>query len=437
MNADVRPLKTPAEQALSDAFAAARGSLPGRGAVERLREEAFRQFEAQGLPHRRVEEWKYTDLRALLRELNPPAPPPDAAAMERARQARDLLAGLDCRKLVFVDGVFAPEMSDLSPEDGVTISSLAEALAKGEALVAEHVGKTFATDDVAVALNTALMGDGAVIRIDKRAQVKRPIHLVFASGTDKPASAFVRSLVVVEQGASATIVETHESHDSQVNAALELVVGARARVNYFRITRAHALHVASLLASIGADAHFRSFAFTSDSEVVRTQSFVSFAGEHTHGALRGVSLLRGKEHVDTTLLIDHAVGHCESREQFKSVLDDEARGVFQGKIVVQPHAQKTDAKMMTRSLLLSDGAEADNKPELEIFADDVVCGHGATTAAPDEGLKFYLMSRGIPEKEAEALLIQAFIGEVIEEIEDEGIREALMNAATDWLRRRD
>src|SRR5690606_1147366 len=150
---------------------AARGSLPGGGAVKQLRETAFRQFEANGLPHRRVEEWKYTDLRALLREVNPLAPPPDAAARERARHAADPLAGRDCRRLVFVDGTFAPDLSDLSPEDGLTVGSLADALAKGDALVAGHVGKTFATDDVAVALNTALMGDGAVIRVTARARV--------------------------------------------------------------------------------------------------------------------------------------------------------------------------------------------------------------------------------------------------------------------------
>jgi len=436
MKADVRAMRTPAEQALSDAYTAARSTLPGKGAVERLREDAFRQFETRGLPHRRVEEWKYTDLRALLREMNPPAPPPDDAARLRAGRAYDLLAGLDCRRLVFVDGAFVPELSDLSAENGLTIGSLAEALARGDALVGGHVGKTFSTDDVAVALNTALMGDGAVIRIGKGAALQRPVHLVFVNGSDKPSSAFIRSLVVVEEGAAATIVESHDSGDSQVNTAIELVVGDGAQVGYFRITRARALHVASLLASVGAGSTFKIFAYTSDSNVVRSQNFVTFAGEKSHGALRGVSLLRGKEHVDTTLLIEHAAGHCESREQFKSVLDDEAHGIFQGKIVVRPHAQKTDAKMMTRSLLLSDQAEADSKPELEIFADDVVCGHGATTSAPDDNLKFYLMSRGIPEQEAEALLIQAFIGEVIEEIDDEGIRNALMEAAIEWLRRR-
>ena len=191
--------------------------------------------------------------------------------------------------------------------------------------------------------------------------------------------------------------------------------------------------MSSLLASIGARARFNSFAFTSDAQLVRNQNFIRFAGEGTKAAIRGVSLLRGKEHVDTTLLIEHAAAHCESREQFKSVLDGESHGVFQGKIVVEPHAQKTDAKMMTRALLLSDEAEADNKPELEIFADDVVCGHGATAGALDPGLKFYLMSRGIPEKESEALLIEAFIDETIEEIAHEGIRDALKFAALKWL----
>ena len=436
MNAEVRAMKTPAEQALSAAFASARGRLPGKGAVAALREDAFRQFDRQGLPHRRVEEWKYTDLRALMRDAFPLAAPPDAAAKARAKDAGKILAGVDCRRVVFVEGVFAPELSDLTPEPGLTVGSLAEALARGDALIARHVGKTFATDDAAVALNTALMGDGVVMQIAKGAEIKRPIHLIFAAGGEKPSSVFIRSLVAVGEGAKAVIIEDHESGDAQVNAALELVVGDKAQVDYFKISRSRGLHVASLLAAVGAGAAFNTFAFTSDANVVRNQHFIRFAGEGTKAGIRGVSLLRGKQHADTTLLIEHAAGRCESREQFRSVLDEQSHGVFQGKIVVKPHAQKTDAKMMTRALLLSDEAEADNKPELEIFADDVVCGHGATASALDPGLKFYLMSRGITDKEAEALLIQSFVGETIEEIAHEGIREALMNAALGWLRSR-
>jgi Fe-S cluster assembly protein SufD len=433
MNAEVRAIKTPAEQALSASFAAARNTLPGKGAVAALREEAFKRFDARGLPHRRVEEWKYTDLRALMRDAYPLAAPPDAAAKLKAKNAARGLSGVDCRRLMFVDGVFVPELSDLRPEDGLTITSMAEALAKGDALIAAHVGKTIATDDAAVALNTALMGDGAVVHVAEGVALKRPIHLLFADGTDQPNSAFIRSLIVVDKGAKATIIESHDSAVAQVNTALELIAGDDSEVDYIKITHARALHVASLLATIGARAAFNSFAFTSDAQLVRNQSFIRFAGEGTKGAIRGVNLLRGKDHVDNTLLIEHAAAHCQSREQFRAVLDDEGHSVFQGKIVVKPHAQKTDSKMMTRSLLLSDEAEADNKPELEIFADDVVCGHGATAGALDPGLKFYLMSRGIPEKQAEALLIEAFIDETIDEIAHEGIRDALKFAALRWL----
>jgi Fe-S cluster assembly protein SufD len=432
MAADIRNIKTPAEQALSAAYAGARGKLPG---VPELREQAFKQFEARGLPHRRVEEWKYTDLRALMRDLPPLAEAPDAAAKARAKNAGAILAGVDARRIVFIDGVFTPELSDLTPESGLTVGSLADALAKGDARVAQHVGKTFPTEDVAVALNTALMGEGAVIHVAAGAEIKRPIHLVFTGG-ENPASAFVRSLLVVEKGARVTLIEDHDSGETQVNAALELIAGDESQADYFKITQANALHVSSLLASVGAKARFNTFAFTRNSGLVRNQSFIRFAGEHTEGGIRGVSLLKGKEHVDTTLLIEHAKGHCQSREQFKTVLDGESHGVFQGKIVVAPHAQKTDAKMLTRALLLSEDAEADNKPELEIFADDVVCGHGATAGALDPGLKFYLMSRGISDAEAEALLIQAFIAETVEEIAHEGIRDALMGAAVEWLRGR-
>ena len=435
MNAEVRAIKTPAEQALTSAFEAARAALPGKCGVAALRDEAFKRFDAKGLPHRRVEEWKYTDLRALMRDALPLAAPPDAAAKAKAKDAGKIFGNLACRRLVFVDGAFVTELSDLTPEPGLTIGSMADALAKGDPLVASHVGKVFETDDAAVALNTALMGDGAVVHVAAGTVVERPIHLVFASG-ETPSAAFIRSLIVVGKGAQAIIAESHENNVSQVNCALEMVIGDGAHVDYYKATQTRGLHVASLLLTVGAKALFNTFALNSDASLVRNQSFVRFAGEDSTGGLRGVNLLRGKDHVDTTMLIEHAAGHCSSREQFKSVLDDQSHNVFQGKIVVKPHAQKTDTKMMTRALLLSDEAEADNKPELEIFADDVVCGHGATAGALDPNLKFYLMSRGIDDKQAEALLIQAFIGETIEEVAHEDFCDALMTAALSWLETR-
>ena len=434
MNVELRPTKTAAEQALASAFAAAKPKLPGKGVLAALREDAFSHFEAQGLPHRRVEEWKYTDLRSLVRDAKPLAEAPDAAAKARAKNAGALFAGIETRRLVFVDSAFAPELSDLTPEKGVTIGTLADALAKGDPLVSAHTGKVFDTKDVAVALNTAFMADGAVIRIAAGTKVARPIHLVFA-GT-KPVSVFTRSLLVAEKGCQVVLLESQESGEAQVNTALDLVAGDEAQVDHLKVTRAQSLHISSLMASVGARVKFSSFAFTPQSALVRNQTFLRLAGEGTHAAIGGASLLKGREHIDTTLVIDHAAPGCESRERFRAVLDGESRSVFQGKIIVPPHAQKTDARMVSNALLLSDEAEADNKPELEIFADDVQCSHGATAGALDADLLFYLRARGIPEKEAQALLIQAFIGDTIETVAHEGIREALMEASIAWLRAR-
>ncbi len=402
-----------------------------------------RRFETDGLPHRRIEDWKYTDLRALMREAKPLAGAPDAAAKARAASAAAALAWIEARRLMFVDGAFVPELSDLADlEAGLTIRSLAETLAAGDPQITAHLGKVAPTGDVAVALNTAFMGDGAVIHVAAGAALARPIHLVFINAGLEPAAVFIRSLVVIERGARAMVVETHGGAGAgqhQVNAALELKVGDEAHVDHVKITGAGAgaLHVSTLMAAIGAHARFNEFLFTAGADVVRNQLFVRFAGEGTIAGIRGASLLRGRQHADTTLLADHAVGGCTSRQVFKSVLDQESHGVFQGKIVVRPRAQKTDAKMATHALLLSDTAEAVNKPELEIFADDVQCGHGATSGALDQDLLFYLGARGIPAKEAEALLIQAFVGEAVEGIEHAGLRDALMDQVVAWLKRRE
>jgi Fe-S cluster assembly protein SufD len=441
VNAEVAIIKTAAETALAQAFSQARGRLPGDGAIAAQRAAAFDVFAKTGLPHRRIEDWKYTDLRALMREAKPLAAPPDAAAKARAKTAGALLGDVETRRLVFVDGAFVAELSDVAAlEPGLSVDSLADALSNGDPALTAHLGKLAPASDAAVALNTALMGDGAVVRIAAGSTIERPIHLLFVA-SDKPAATFTRSLVVVEQGARAMLIESHEGpagSDYQVNAALEIFVGDEAHVDHVKIIGegADALHVSTLAAAIGARARFNAFTFTAGGAVVRNQLFLKFDGEDTVAGIRGVTLIKGRQHADTTLVADHAARGCQSREMFKTVLDDEAHGVFQGRIIVRPHAQKTDAKMMTRALLLSERAEADNKPELEIFADDVQCGHGATAGALDDDLKFYLMARGIPQPEAEALLIRAFVGEAIEGIEHAGLREALMDAVVAWLEAR-
>lgn len=438
MNAEVRPIRTAAETALAVNFAAAKASLPGVNAIAALREEAFRRFEAGGLPSRRIEEWKYTDLRALMREAKPLAPLPDAAARRWAAESAALLASIDARRIVFVDGSFVPELSDLSDiEPGLSIRSMASALEAGDRRVLTRMGPISPTADTAIALNTAFMRDGAVIDVAAGVALARPIHLVFVAARKEASAVFTRSLAIIGKGARAMLVESHEgSSEQQVNTAMELDVADEAHVDHVKITAAGALHVSTMMAAVGAHSRFNEFLFTAGAAVVRNQIFVRFAGTGTIAGIRGASLLKGNQHADTTLLVDHAAEGCTSRETFKSVLDGESRGVFQGKIIVRPGAQKTDAKMATHALLLSDTAESDNKPELEIFADDVQCGHGATSGALDEDLLFYLRARGIAQPEAEALLIQAFVGEAVEGIEHAGLRDVLMEQVVKWLNAR-
>jgi Fe-S cluster assembly protein SufD len=439
MNAQIRAVRTYAEQGLTDLYTTNRQSLPGGEDVAAVRAEAFGRFASTGLPHSRVEAWKYTDLRRLMEDAKPLAAPPDVAALAKAGQAGTLLANHGFRRLVIVDGTFVAELSDLADlETGLTVRSMSGALALDEPLLSQRLGDIVPADDPAVALNTAFAGDGVVITVSPGAAIDRPFHLAFITTSTKPAAMFTRSLVVIGGNARATVIETHEGPDRsgyQVNTVLQMVVGDAAAVDHIKITRegSAALHVGTLLANIGAHARFNEMDFTSGGAVVRNQLFVRLAGEGTVADIRGATLLADQQHADTTLAVDHAAVGSQSREVFKAVVDDRARTVFQGKITVRQQAQKTDAKMMARALLLSDGAEADCKPELEIFADDVQCGHGSTTGTLDEQLKFYMMARGIPAAEAEALLVQAFVAEVLETVGHEGVRDALMDATVAWL----
>ncbi|MEA2883353.1 MAG: Fe-S cluster assembly protein SufD [Bradyrhizobium sp.] len=419
-----------------DAFSSVRDRLPGSGKVAEARRQAFEAFERAGLPHRRIEDWKYTDLRVLMREVLPLAAAPDAAALSRAEHALKLQAIDGARQLVLINGHFAPELSDLAGlEQGLRIRSLREVLGTDAGLQAFAP----ASSNPMVALNTAMMTDGVVIDVADGAALTRPLHIVHIASTAQPAAMFTRSLLTLGKSAAATLVESYITADEaavyQIHDSLVVSIGDQARLDHFRLIEdsREAFNIASATITLGAYAHFNIFGLTSGAGVSRYQPTIVFAGAGSAVTTNGVNLLNGRQHADTTLFMDHAVPNCTSREIFRSVIDDRGHSVFQGRIIVQPLAQKTDAKMMTRALLLSDEAEADNKPELEIFADDVTCGHGATTGALDESLLFYLRARGLSEKEAQALLIQAFVGEAIESIVDDNLRELAISAAQRWL----
>jgi len=404
--------------------------------LAKLRTAAFDVFAKTGLPNRHDEAWKYTDLRALLREVKPLAAPPEQGAKEAARNA-GIFEGLNVRRIVFVSGYFSPELSDLTDlEPGLSVVSLSEALASGDATVVSSLGKVAKVDDPTFALNTAFMGEGVVIRI--KAVVERPIELVFVAGP-QPATYFLRSLIVVEKAARATLIESFEGADDSayhVNAATEIVLEDGAELDRIKISRegSKAMHVSTFVTSVAPNAVLRDFVLNLGGALLRNQSFVGLQGQGARANLYGASILKSNEHADATLFLDHAEGGSESRALFKSVLDDVSQAVFQGKILVRPGAQKTDARMMARALLLSEGSQTNCKPELEIFADDVQCAHGSTIGALDESLVFYLMARGIPQAEAEALLTEAFVGEVIDSVENRSLREAMSVLVAERLR---
>jgi Fe-S cluster assembly protein SufD len=439
---NVALMKNETGSALSDSFAIARDRLPGTGKVSVAREAAFAAYAQTGLPHRRIEDWKYTDLRALMREVQPLASAPGATELTRAAAAMKLHAIEGVRRLVLVDGVFAPKLSELGGlEKGLNIRTLREVLEAGDAALQAQLF-TLDSSNPMVALNSAMMTDGVVIEVADGVVLTQPLQIVHIASGTVPAAMFTRSLLRLGKDAGATLVESYLAAEGakvyQVHDSLIISIGNNSRLDHVRLNEdsRDAFNISSAVVNLAAHAHFNTFGIMSGAGVSRYQATIAFAGEGSKVETNGVNLLNGKQHADTTLFMDHAVPNGASREIFRAVVDDRAHSVFQGRIIVRPHAQKTDAKMMTRALLLSDDAEADNKPELEIFADDVTCGHGATTGALDESLLFYLRARGLSEKEAQALLIQAFVGEAIESIVNDGLRELAIAAAHRWLEAR-
>lgn len=433
--AELTLIRSAAEEAILSRYPDFSATQSWGGApVARQRQQAFETLKSKGLPTRRVEDWKYTDLRAFMRDLPPIADAPSRAEVDAAAAQTTPFDLANAHRFLFVNG------RDVST--GKTEGFGWYRLANGDALPlavtqALNSERSYA-DNAAVALNTAFMNDVTILHVPAGTTLERPLHLVFRNTGHAAQASFARVLVVVEAGASLTLIETHDGPAGvayQANTLVEIDAGDGANVDHVRNNNAGnaALGLSTLGAQVGRDARLSSFSMNIGGVMSRHQIFIALNGKGSDLALQGASLLRGRQHADTTMEIDHAVGHCTGRELFKSVLDNESRSVFQGKIIVRPDAQKTDGKMASHALLLSEDAEADHKPELEIFADDVVCGHGATAGALDDDLLFYLKARGIPQKEAEALMIEAFVGETVESVSNEALREALMTQTRDWL----
>jgi Fe-S cluster assembly protein SufD len=440
---NVALMKTKAEAALGEQFEAVAGRLPGAGWVRDLRKKAIGAFESLGLPHRRIEDWKYTDLREKLREAYPPAVAERSSVSEGdVVAALGPLAGIKAERIVFIDGIYCEELSSKQLGDAIEFKLMAATLADAPAwLEGKFEAGVPARQDAVRALNLAFMTDGALLKIKKGKAPSRPVLLVFARSGASPVAVTTRNVVAVEAGADLTLIEAHvalagSAAQAQSNAGTDVTLGEAAGCAHIKcaLDGREATHLSTWTATIGERATYRAFQLTAGLGLARNQVFATFAGEGAKLDIAGLFLGRDNDHIDTTLVVDHAVPGCESRELFKGVLDGRARGVFQGKVIVRPDAQKSDGKQMSQALMLSDDAEFDSKPELEIFADDVVCGHGSTCAQIDDDMLFYCRSRGIPKEQARALLIESFMVEAIEKVEHEGLRKALSEIAEAWLK---
>lgn len=430
--------KNTSEIRLDEQFSTLKSTLPG---LAQIRATAFDDFTRKGLPNKRVEEFKYTDIRASLTEVASPAKKPDLGAARSVLEAAKAFRSIDAVRLVMIDGYFISELSDIEAiEAGIEVLPLARALEDNHPLLGKIGSLAKAGENPLYQLNSAFMSDGAIIRVGKDVKPGKPLHVAFVSGSEAAATA-TRLLVIVEEGAELTLVESHEGPDgvaSQVNDVVDLIVADGASVDHIRLNAEgrDVLALSTTTARLGAHVAFSSINVVAGSKLARHQIYVAFEGSHSSAQINGTAMLGGRQHADATLVADHIAPNCDSRELFKTVIDGEATGVFQGRINVAAEAQKTDGKMMSACVLLSDTGAMFNKPELEIFADDVQCGHGATCGTLDEDLLFYLMARGLPRAEAESLMLQAFVGEAIEVVKHDDVREELVATVADWLKQR-
>jgi len=405
--------------------------LPQGGFTRAAREDAAARLEAMGLPGARDEYWRYTD----------PAPFNAAKPEPLAYTSREssLFGEIDRLKLVFVDGRFDAAASDALEGEGLEIQTLAAADAAGEHWAADLYGKLETAGQTPVkrpfaVLNTLAAADGALIRVTGK--VSRPVHVMYRRAA-QDADVTVHHVVRLEEGAELTLLETG-GIGARSNVVIEVEVGKSARFHHIASKRADdaKLGIGHVFARVGEGALFKSFTLSVNGSMMRNEGVIEILGDDAVAHIAAAVLGDGSEgrfHHDDTVFITHAAERCESRQVFKKVLKNGADGIFQGKILVKPGAQKTDGYQISQGLLLDEGSQFLAKPELEIYADDVKCSHGSTTGALDETAMFYLRSRGVPKEQAVVLLVLSFLADALEEIEDDRLRGDILSRLDEWL----
>ena len=399
--------------------------------LAKLRNDGAESYRARELPHVKLEAWKYTNLKALKSA--------EISLAERLElnELPNSVPEIDAYRIVLVNGRFDACLSDLADLPGkLVVKGLAQAIAEGDVT---GIGELFGQEDALVSLSDALLDDGAYIALGRGVMLEKPIHLVsIASGGEGESFKAVqpRILIDVADGANGVLLESHVSDGAAITVPVtEIKIAERAHLGHYKqqIEGAESFHLATTAAHVAEGAEYDSFVLQLGARVARSDVRCEIAGSHADIRVNGAYHAGNGQHIDNTSFIDHAAPESNSAENFRGVMDGDGRGVFQGKILVRQIAQQTDGQQMNRALLLSPKAEIDSKPELEIYADDVKCSHGATTGDMDEDQLFYLKARGIDDATARQMLIQAFLFEVLEDIQYEPARDLFHQAIADKL----
>jgi len=398
--------------------------------IQALRQAGFDRFAELGFPTTKNEDWHYTSVNEIAeQEFTLLTSRTDDVQEEQLRPFA--FADQSWPTVVVVNGRYAPHLSSLRDlPDGVKIETLAESWTRSKSLLSE-VGRFANIDHPFTALNTAFLYDGVFIEIAKEAELSQPIHILYVTdATAAKAMIHPRTVIVAGRHSKASIVESYVSLSDAVhftNAVTEVTVTRGANLSHYKLQREgmRAYHVGTIEVKQAQDSHYQSFSFATGAALSRTNIYTSLDGEGCGATLNGLYMIGGEQHCDHQTQIVHAQPNCFSREVYKGILDDRSHGVFNGKVYVHPIAQKTDGKQTNNTLLLSESAKVDTKPQLEIFADDVKCTHGATIGAIDRNALFYMKSRGIDAETATQLLTYAFAADVLETIELEPLKVEL------------
>ncbi len=398
--------------------------------VHEIRSEAFQNFEKLGFPTKKLEAWKYTSLNSVLNN-DYSLFPINRKAVELADVKKYFIHDIDAYKIVFVDGKYSSFLS-ATTHDGFDVCLMSSALNKPKYKpVIEHYFNKAAKQDNLTSLNTAFAKEGAYIHISRNIEVEKPIQIInFTTGSEQATFLQPRNLIVVEQNAHVQIIERHQSlseHAVLTNAVTEIFADRHATVDYYKIQndKTSASLVDNTYIEQKSESTVSVHTFSFGGNITRNNLNFFQKGEHVNSILKGVTILEEKQHVDHHTLVHHIEPNCESHQDYKGIFGERSTGVFNGKVIVEKDAQKTNAYQQNNNILISDRATVNAKPQLEIFADDVKCSHGCTIGQLDNQALFYMQQRGIPKKEAQALLMYAFANTVLESVKIPEVKERI------------